>query len=269
MSRFAGVGTLAAVALAFCSVVQADEILYTVPLPSGPGVNAANNPTDVAYSPAEQIGAQSIPAGDLLGGDATNPTNAIWSVNSVTLWVEGYTPVTATGTVPFEYSSGLTLYGGIINSAPNVALPNAPLSDLGTVSTGTQTMYSGTGGNPTNYLSQNAATANDYFAVWQVTFTGLDITMGPQADWGFALSSPSQSLALAATACPDNNADNCVSSGVIDFTPNGAQYDLVATYGSAGDVNMELSGTATPEPATFLLFGVGVGVLALVRRRRG
>jgi hypothetical protein len=265
MIKSARVGIFAAVALAFCSVVQADEVLYSVPLTSGAGVNTAS-PTNVAYSPAEQLG---MPAGYLLGGDAANGTGAAWTVDSLTLWVVGYTPVGSTGntaavgggSVGFEYSNGLTLYGGDIDSGAG-----APISSLGTVYTGVQASYVGST-HGTNFLSTYPTTLGDYFAIWEVTFTGLDLTMGSGADWGFALSSPSHSLALNATACPDGTAATCTSSGVIAYSPNGAQYDLAATYGAYGDVNMELDGsTATPEPTTLLLFGAGVGVLAADNR---
>lgn len=250
-----------ALALAFCTAAQADDIVvYQVSLPSGSGINTGSQSTqsDLTYD----AGAVSLGSGYIVGGDASNGGSNTWSVDSLSLYVVGTDEIGQTASASFQYIGGLDLYGGSILGGPD-----SPIGLLGTADTGTQVFYTDGSDNPVNYLSMSDP--GTYRAVWQVMFTGLDITMGPGADNAFAVTDASgDSIPLAVTACPGGDANNCVSSGVIAFDQDGANYDLYATYGSAGDVDMILGGVETPEPATWLLLGAGLGVLGLVRRRR-
>jgi hypothetical protein len=268
-SKFIGISTVAAVALLLCSVAQAD-ILYSLPLPSSaalvdPGVNAPS-PINNAYSPGAN------PTAYLLGGDVyNNPSinaNATWYVDSLTVWAVGSIPIAGTGSpaVGFEYSHGLTLYGGDYVGGTNDMLPvGSP------VYTGTQVGYASSYDGSTNYYSSGST----YYAIWEVTFSGLSFAIAPGVDYSFALKSvspdPGVPLHVTSSCLPQIN---CNSYGVTYFAPGvGNTYSETGAY-PYGDVNVMLTGSTTapvltPEPTTWLLFGVGLGVLGLVRRRRG
>ena len=56
--------------------------------------------------------------------------------------------------------------------------------------------------------------------------------------------------------------------GIMDYVPAGSIYNYAGAVPKGYDVNVALAGTAVPEPTTLILFGAGLGVLGLVRRRR-
>lgn len=268
-SKFIGISTVAAVALLLCSVAQAD-ILYSLPLPSSsalvdPGVNAPS-PINNAYSPGAN------PTTYLFGGDVyNNPiinAGATWHVDSLTVWAVGSIPIARTGSPAggFEYSHGLTLYGGDYIGGTNDMIPvGIP------VYTGTQVGYASSYDGSTNYYSSGST----YYAIWEVTFSGLSFAIAPGVDYSFALESvspdPGVPLHMTSSCVPSN----CNSRGLMVFTPGvGNTYSVIGAIPDDGDVNVMLTGSTTepvltPEPTTWLLFGVGLGVLALVRRRRG
>jgi hypothetical protein len=251
---------VSAVALLLCSVAQAD-VLYNLSLPSStpgisPGVNAPD-PINSSYLPTEN------PTTTLLGGDVYNDpianSNITWDVTSLTAWVVGSTPLgsaTDLASGP-EFPSGLTLYGGAY------AGPSSVMSQLGTPNTLPSgqvqytSSYEGTG---TNYLS--TLDGSNYYAIWQVTFTGLTIAIGPGTDYAFALRStggdPGVALHLTSSCLTGGpgNTNDCNSLGVMNFVRNIAGWYTVNGAYPFGDVNVELE-------------GVGIGVLGLVRRRRG
>jgi hypothetical protein len=258
-----------AVAFLFCFSAQAD-VLYSLPETSGLGVNAPSGQTNTAYN-ACQIGYCSY----LFGGDATNTSLSTWDVTSLTVWVvdNENLPATSTGgvTQPSEFATGLTLFGGAISGAgPVFGVATAVATTGYSV---TPAPYSGSS-NGSNYYSP---TTGDYDGVWQVSFnvTGLSILSGEDYFFAVADSSNPLNVSLNATVCTGAaGALPCVSNGIDVADSSG---DIIGAYNYAdtggvtsSDVDVELGGSvSTPEPTTLLLFGAGVGVLALVRRRRG
>jgi hypothetical protein len=255
------ISIVAAVALLLCCVAQAG-VLYDVPLTSSvpgfnPGVNAPSRTND-AYNPTNNGVSP-----DLLGGDAINASGLFWTVDSLTVWAVGYTAVGSTGQTlsPDEYTS-LALYGGD-------AVGPATLVGTATTASEIQVGYLSSYDGSTNYHSSGG----NYYGIWQVTFSGLSIAIGPGVDYAFAVKDTSgtpHDINLHATACPGGDPNNCISSGIVDFVSAPLNtYTVNGVFTNLDDVNVKLTGTETPEPTTWLLFGVGLGVLALVRRRRG
>lgn len=263
----------AAVAFLLCSSVQASDIIYSRPLTSGPNVNA-NPPSNNAYNTAQN----GIAAGDLLGGDVQNNDAYDWWPMTLSVWAVGpVDPSLGPNGVPSAFPwTTLTLYGGdYANGAGTIAT-------LATTTTGVYAPYVGAGDGSTNYSATygNPVTPA-YAAVWKLTFnvTGLEIAQGEDFWFGVSDGTPSD-LQLNATQCSDptlGHADACVSMGIDEFTPGGApvgSYDMWTTGPGqtppnaliSSDVNVELD---APEPTTLLLFGAGLGILGLARRRRG
>ena len=287
-AKFARILTAAAVALLFCSPVLADDLLYSLPETSGSGVNntgETGGQTNVAYNAAEN----SL-SGSMLGGDVSNLSPYGWIVDTITVWAvdaENMPGESDTPTEPSSISSGnLVLSGGLITSG------TSPYGSTSIVSSGytvAAAPYSGSS-NGTNYLAQYGSNAGSYDGVWALTFNvgGLYIASGQTFAFGVgdsssALNNDASDLALNATLCngytdyPSSSA--CVSDGIAVIT--GGQITEFYNYADTGvngipspdnlisaDVDIELDGSSTPEPATFLLLGAGVGVLGLVRRRR-
>jgi hypothetical protein len=249
----------AAVAFLFCSSAQGGTV-YTVPgayadsdvnvllsatyPPSGPPiyallpasgacVNALPTPCNNAYNATES----GLTLGALLGGDVTNTTATAWGVGSLSVWAVGYTPVTATQVppFPFEWSTPLTLIGGAYVDNTSI------MSAVATTSTGVYTPFVGTLDGSKNYASSGSP--GTYYAVWQLTFNTSGLVILPGEDYVFGVSTGgADNLQLLGTSCPSGV---CISSGDVKLDP------------------------IVPEPTTWMLFGVGIGVLGLVRRRRG
>jgi len=257
--------SIAAAAAAFllCSSAQAADVYYDVPLTSGTGVNATPNPSNNAYNPVEN----NLPAGALLGGDAQNNSGSTWIPQTITVWAvdtENLSSASGGTTLPAGWATGLELVGG---SSTGV------ITGISNAYTVTPAAYQGSV-NGTNYLSSFSSTPgnNVYDGVWALSFnvTHLGITNGEDFVFGVAGASD---LSLNATACVTTA---CVSNGIIELTDPPASYSIanvwnyVSTAGSnpviSSDVNVLIQ---SPEPTTWMLFGVGIGVLGLVRRRRG
>jgi hypothetical protein len=275
-SNFAKILTIAGVAaFLFCSTASADELLY-IPETSGPGVNNPNGFTNLAYSTNENG-----ESGAMYGGAFTNNTDSIWQVDSFVVWVVDNEQITGAGagTAPTAYPvaptfgnfSSLTLLGGnvVIAGSSVVSSSIAQISSggLGAGYTIAAAPYASSLDGSTNYLS--SMSPDTYDGVWQVTFnvTGLFIGSGETFAYSVA-DSPTQKnndntdLALNGTACGYGGNPACQTNGLSLI--NGT----VETIYANDDVNVELFGSAVPEPTTWMLFGAGMSILALVRRRR-
>jgi hypothetical protein len=288
-AKIAKIPIAVAVAFLACSSARADGILYALPETSGSGVNLAaisqSGQTNTAYNACEQPIGLCTNGVQLLGGDVTNLTNLTWNVNTLIVWAVDSenmssptvtNPATATPTMPADFSSGLTLVGGNVDGpigslSSNYAIAAAP--------------YSGSS-NGTNYYSP---TSGEYDGVWQLTFNVADLTIAPGETFVFALNDPNHEYALALNATLCNNTNSlfanyndypsmqpCAGDGIVlvagGYVTGAYNYgDTGPTYDDgliSSDVDIELDGVATPEPATWALCGVGIGVLGWVRRRR-
>jgi hypothetical protein len=247
----------AAVAFLFCSSAQAGLLSPTsrIIVTSSPQLNG-NPPLNTAYTPSTLGNSLTTPT-DLLGGDIQNTTGATWYVTGFTVWAVGGTSDTLPGFAP------PTLFGGDA-SGTIAGIAGAPASE-------TYTPYTVSADSNPNYLS--SSTGNHY-AVWQLNYN-VSLTITPGEDYVFGVSG-SDGNPLTATAGVPCTAVTCVSSGIVEYTAGGAvvgawnYLNTSAPNAVNSDVNVALYGTtSTPEPATWLLLGAGVGVLGLVRRRRG
>jgi hypothetical protein len=267
-----------AVAFLFCSSARADNILYALPETSGSGVNGSPQ-TNVSYNACQQPGGLCVDGVQLLGGDVTNLTDLTWDVNTLILWAvdsEGLSSPTATPTMPANFANGLTLVGGNVNGAIGSVSSNYTIAAA---------PYSGSS-NGTNYYSPSTG---KYDGVWQLTFNVTGLTILPGETYVFAVDDPSDESELAANATLCNNTNSsysnyndypsqqaCASDGIVliggGYVTGAYNYgDTGPAYDSAlisSDVDIELDGSAVPEPTTWVLVGVGIGVLGLVRRRR-
>jgi hypothetical protein len=271
--KIAKILTAAAVALLFCSSALADDVLYSLPETSGAGVNATPNQTNTAYNICQDFGGVHC-TGYSYGGDVVNTSGSTWNVSTLTVWVvdnENLVGAPSGGvTEPSEFASGLQLVGSPLSGA---APPFGTAAPVATTSYSvTPAPYTGSLDGSTNYYSP---TTGDYDGVWQVSFNVTGLTIGAGEDYFFAVLDPANTsdVSLNATACSGATAvpplNACVSNGIDIMIPTG---DIDGAYnyvngGASSDVDVELDSTV-PEPATWLLFGGGIGVLALVRRRR-
>jgi hypothetical protein len=272
--------TAVAVAFLFCSSALADDVLYSLPETSGSGVNATPNQTNTAYNICQDFGSgppTDYCTGYSFGGDVTNTSSLTWNVSSLTVWVVDNENLLSTPsgslTEPTEFASGLQLVGTPISGSGPVFGAAAAVATTGY--SVTPAPYSDSS-NGTNYYSPFT---EKYDGVWQVSFNVTGLTIGAGEDYFFAVLDPANTsnvslnatLCSGATAAPPLNA--CVSNGIVVMDPSN---NVVGAYnyangGASSDVDVEVDGTATtvtPEPTTWLLFGGGIGVLALVRRRR-
>ena len=238
--------------------------------------------TNVSYNDAENG-----LSGSMLGGDVTNLSPYGWIVDTITVWAVDSENMPGASDIPTEpssiFSGNLVLVGGAVTSG---SFPYGSTSIVSTSYTAAPAPYSDSS-NGTNYLVQYGANAGQYDGVWALTFDvgGLFIASGEDFAFGLGdsssyLNNDASLLALNATLCNGYthyaSASACVSNGIAGITAG--QIAGFYNYGDTGstyhdalisaDVNIQLMGISTPEPTTFVLFGIGVGVLGLVRRRR-
>jgi hypothetical protein len=211
------------------------------------------------------------------------------TVTSVTIYEVGNQVTTATGipgdTPNTEFSS-LSLYIGPDGSSLGSAVGALSGSALGAASS--QVCYSGTcGSGGVNFQSINAGESSDYFAIYAVTFSGLNVSLGP-GEYDFAIGATpigGNTLALL-TSDPANSgtseedsASLIPNNGFLFFFYDGTGGSPLATYQYApgsitsytngADVNVIIEGSpSVPEPSTFGPIGIGLaGVWAGLRRR--
>src|ERR1035441_4151970 len=116
----------------------------------------------------------------------------------------------------------------------------AALVRTATTSSEIQVPYSSSYDGSTNYHSSGG----NYYGIWQVTFTGLSIAIGPGVDYAFAVKDTSgtpHDVQLHATACPGGDPNNCISSGIVDFVQAGSNYTVNGVFTNLDDVNVMLT----------------------------
>jgi len=179
----------------------------------------------------------------LLGGDVNNGTGSDWDVQSVIVW--------AAESIPIDPA----LYGGVISIDSNPLMQQEG------------SLYSITPAG--SYVS---ASSGDTVPIWQLLFNVPEFVVPAGDDYVFAVKPESNgpTALLMSTGCLP---DSCASWGLMEFAADGNAYNAGVVSPDAntfGDVNIILSDTdPVPEPTTWLLLGAGIGVLGLVRRRRG
>jgi hypothetical protein len=266
------------------SLAHADDILYLRPLPTS-GVNDFTyppGPSNAAYSPQEN----GFPATNIFAGDFT--LDVPLYLTGISVWAVGYTPlaseIAANTPIAPEWNAGdLHLWWA---DAGHSSYP-IDLSELapGWVSIERDSYVSAVQGGGLNYESNFAggngypSTFGNYYALWRITFGGLNLVTTAGNDYEFAVSADGQTATklfqLHMTGCGisqdtgEYDAGFCNGVGTILMEPNmsGSFSPNLHEVGGAGNYDFNIALIGVPEPTTLLLIGAGLGLIGLVRRR--
>jgi hypothetical protein len=223
-------------------------------------------------------------------GDQFALTNSSNTITSITIFEVGNVVTTASGIpgdTPNTEFSNISLFVGPDGSATGLGPAVASLGGTALLAASVQECYTASGacGSGGNFQSINSP--SNYYAMYAITFSGLNLTFGPGL-YDFAIGATpigSNTFALL-TSDPEQNpsAENsstlCGTSGCgyIYYFADGSggspketyQYTPgdISGYSNGADANVIIAGTSTPEPSSFGLLGIGLaGIWAGLRRR--
>jgi hypothetical protein len=224
-------------------------------------------------------------------GDQFTLSGSSNTINSVTIYEVAGVPTTATGIPgdgPGTEFSNLSLYIAPDSDPSGMGAAVDTLSGasaLGAASS--QVCYSGAcGGGGVNF--ESIYTPGEYFAIYSVTFSGLNLAMGAGL-YDFAIgATPIGGNSFALLTSDPNHSGTSVEDSA-SLSPNGflfyfydgsggsplATYQYVTSppsiigYDNGADVNVLITGSSSaPEPSSFGLLGIGLaGIWAGLRRR--
>lgn len=241
-------------------------------------INTGANQSNLAPEDCPPANSSCTGANSYFLGDVFTPT-ASGTITSATIYAVSNN-TSAVDTQPGNEFSSLTFYGGADGSN---------LSSMSTLS-GTAQINASSAPvtEPNGQAFKSAGTGNTY-PIYAITFTGLNwnVTAGQLYDFaiGDVPSNTSYTLALHATFDVNNEPNDCATTGntapfdncAMGFStsPVTATFSIPAgfitsgnvTYDHSGDINAIFTGTV-PEPATFVLLGLGLAGLAAIRRRK-
>jgi hypothetical protein len=223
-------------------------------------------------------------------GDQFTLSGSSNTITSVTVYEVGNVATTEFGTPgdsPITEFNGLDLYVAPDGATSGMGAPVDILTGAALGASATQVCYSGAcGAGGMNF--ESLTNPSNYYAIYAVTFSGLDLVLGPGL-YDFAVGAnpkAGETFALL-TSDPNHSGTSEEDSstlcgttgcGYIYYLPDGTGHTPLETYqyapGSIGgysngaDANVIINGTSTPEPATFGMLGLGLaGVWAGLRRR--
>ena len=232
------------VALALASSLSAG-VIFERALPTANLNNAAGaDRSNIAWAPGDNT--------YILGDDFTLGSDSV--INSLSVW-----EVSNNGSPTTEFGS-LSLYAGADDGG---------VGALSLISS--SYLYSLVSGYP--YQGSSGA----FYDVYKITFSGLNLTVagGALYDFGIGATPGTQSsLFLHGSNAARSGSTQDGSDGLfLGFT--GPPYTLAYVIDSNGngwdkssDINVEIDGSAVPEPATFGLLAISAGALLFLRRRR-
>lgn len=251
--------TSLAVTMSANATMLVDRGLPTDNLNNAAGGNRSN--VDWVQQPT---GGNNTPADYFMVGDTfQNTSSQTWNINQITLWTDGGTTTTA------------SLWGGVQGQTIGIVQPSGVISGA--------TYPGATGANLLGYQGQSGS----YYSLQQITFA-VNIILAPGQIYDFFLdgSDPGSGYGLpfveasnaALSGSPQDGADgsmleaevvngSLVPSSIKSWTSLGNGWD------KASDVNVQVSGTAIPEPSTvvagaLLLLPFGVSTLRMLRKSR-
>jgi hypothetical protein len=228
------------VALALASSLSAG-ILFERALPTANLNDAAGaNRSNIAWAPGDST--------YILGDDFTLASDSV--VDSLSVWE------VSNGASPATEFGSLSLYAG---ADPDLSL----ISSIYSSSLVSGYQYQGSSGN--------------FYDVYKITFSGLNWSVpgGVMYDFGIGATPGTQSSLFlhGSNAALSGSTQDGADGVFLGFT--GPPYTVTYVIDSNGngwdkssDINVEIDGSAVPEPATFGLLAIGAGAFLLLRRRR-
>jgi len=190
------------------------------------------------------------------------------TITDVTVYEVGNTPTSGTIDNPTDEFSDITLF---------IGADQAALTSISSSYSFQQVQYNGT----TDYESVN--TAGDFFPIFAITFSGLNVNLGP-GTYDFAIGATpigGNTFALlmsdpSLSGPSEDSASLSPNNGFLYYFDDGngpiAGYQYgpgsISNYNNGADANVIISGTATPEPSTLAMLGMGLlAAWAGLRRR--
>jgi hypothetical protein len=245
--------------LLMSSVASAAPVVFERALPTGPNVNAdapGNATTD-----AERSNIKWAPTGqDILGDDFKLLHDAV--IDTITVWMVGDSAET---TNPNQELSSIHLYTGI----------DAHMTLAATTYTFAPVTYANGQGywNPVQGIFQ---------PIFELTFTNLNWAVSANTLYDFAVEGVGLNGHLLSLHASNAALSASRQDGFDEFflgftgTPLTGPYRLDYAWGSDpmwddlwdkdSDINVRITGTPVPEPSSFGLLGLGIGVLVYFRR---
>jgi hypothetical protein len=231
------------VALTLASSLSAGVIFERALPTANLNDTAGANRSNVSWAPGD--------SSYILGDDFTLASDSV--INSLSVW-----EVSNNGAPTTEFGS-ISLYAG---ADPNLSLISSIYSS---------SLVSG-------YQYQGSSGA--FYDVYKITFSGLNWSVpgGVLYDFGIGATAGTESSLFlhgsnaALSGSTQNGADGVFLG--FDGPPYSYTFAIdsaageVPLWDKSSDINVEIDGSAVPEPATFGLLAIGAGAFLVLRRRR-